>query len=446
MQPTNIVILGAGITGLTTAWYLERLLGGKAKITLVEKAPRVGGWIQTLEHKGFMFEKGPRSLRGNAHDGIALELIDLLGLQKEVILPSPSAKDRYVWHEGKLEKAPSGLWQTVSSPLTKDLLGTFLKEWTRPKKENAAESIYAFIARRYSTEVAERLIDPLTACIYGGDIKELSVKACFPFLSEWENLYGSVLSGALRSAFKKGPSSPALITFRDGMETLPKKLASLIKGNILLNSEVSRLQSKSITLSNGKSIPYDIAISTLPAHVLGRITSIPEIFTPAGSLAVVNLGWNSKVTDYEGFGCVYPSKAELPLLGIVWDSSAFPSQNKHPDQTRITLMLGGSHSPVFPSLDDETIQRTALDLVNTQLKISLFPEAIHIGRSFNAIPHYQVDHKKNSQDWKKILKDFFPNLWVAGTTYDGVAVTACLSSARNIAFDVSEFAKKPTAI
>ncbi|MFA6917118.1 MAG: protoporphyrinogen oxidase [Parachlamydiales bacterium] len=443
----KVVILGGGITGLAAAWYVEHFLGNKVSVTLIEKSARLGGWIQTVQDQNFLFEKGPRSMRSHTHDGAAVKLIELLGLQNEVITSSPTAKDRYVWHDDKLIKAPAGILQMLTSPLTRDLVGTFLKEWTRKKGNGDDESVHEFISRRYSPVVAERLINPLVACIYGGDIHQLSIESCFPFLKAWENKYGSIMGGVARQVFKKKSSSPSsLISFRHGMETLPKRLAEQLKGEILLKSEAIRLQASKITLSNGTIIPYDMVISTLPSPVLGKITSIPEIFLPSASIAVVNMGWDKKVLRHEGFGCVFPTRAKLPLLGIVWDSSAFPDQNKSPDQTRITLMLGGNHSPVFPSLSDQTIQSSCLELISSHLNISSPPQAIHIGRAFHAIPHYPVGHKENSIQWKKILKDFFPSLWIAGSPFDGVAVPACLSSARNIAFDVSEFAKKTTPI
>lgn len=41
-------MLGAGLTGLSTAWYLTRLLP-TARITIYDEKYRVGGWIETDE-------------------------------------------------------------------------------------------------------------------------------------------------------------------------------------------------------------------------------------------------------------------------------------------------------------------------------------------------------------------------------------------------------------
>lgn len=444
-MPHKVVILGGGITGLTSAWYLEHFLREEVEVTVIEKSGRLGGCIHTVNEGNFLFEKGPRSLRPHSYGGIALELIESLKLQDEVIASSPFAKNRYVWDEGHLLKAPTGILEVFSSPLTKGFIGTFFKEWFRKKKTKADESIFDFFSRRYSSTLAKKLVDPLVACIYGGDIHQLSVQACFPILKEWEEQHGSVLSGAVRQVFCKRTSS-TLISFKNGMESLPSRLAMELKGTIALNSEVERLTSSSVILKSGKELSYDSVISTLPGHALGKITRIPEITLPSGSITVVNMGWNRKVLNNEGFGCVIPSYSQLPLLGIVWDSSTFPQQNHHPDQTRITLMLGGSHSPTFSSLGNQDIQKTCLELTNSLLGISLLPDNIHIGHAINAIPHFPVGHRENTANWKKILKDFYPHLWLAGPLCEGAAVPQCLQSARNIALCVTEFAKKSRPI
>ena len=55
-MPRRVLILGAGISGLATAWYLKERFGNQLEITLIEKGLRVGGWIQTSRLGGFLFE------------------------------------------------------------------------------------------------------------------------------------------------------------------------------------------------------------------------------------------------------------------------------------------------------------------------------------------------------------------------------------------------------
>lgn len=57
-QQTDILIIGAGLTGLTTGFWLTR--AGK-DIHILEKADRVGGQIHTFRENDFIYESGPNT-------------------------------------------------------------------------------------------------------------------------------------------------------------------------------------------------------------------------------------------------------------------------------------------------------------------------------------------------------------------------------------------------
>lgn len=64
------VILGGGLSGLCSAYYLTRLLGPSHRIVVLEASQRFGGWIETLRRQdGITFETGPRSVRPVGHAG-----------------------------------------------------------------------------------------------------------------------------------------------------------------------------------------------------------------------------------------------------------------------------------------------------------------------------------------------------------------------------------------
>ncbi len=443
----HVVVLGAGITGLTAAWTLVKHLKGRVRVTLIEKSNRVGGWIRTDRVDGFLFERGPRSVRASGQGGAALKLIEEIGLKDEVLFSSPEAKKRYVWHEGRLECAPSSLWQAFRSPLTKDLVGGFLREGLRKKGSLQDESIYDFIARRYSAELAERLIAPLTACIYAGDIRCLSIRACFPFLKEWEEEHGSILGGAFKQIFKRRSATPrGLISLKQGMESLPKALMNRLDSVVLFQREAVRIYNHGssivVELSNGQHIEADHLICTLPAEGVSKLLDLPQMAVPSASVAVVNVGYNSQVLNNKGFGCVFPARARTPVLGVVWDSSAFPEQNSHPDQTRLTLMMGGSYDPAIIEQTDETLAKTALEELKLHLGVDTPPAALSVFRAKHAIPSYPVGHCERVEETRGYLKKTYPKLSVIGTAWEGVAVGACIAQGDRIGQSIVEFAKK----
>ena len=77
---TKIAIIGGGLSGLSTAWYLTKLKD--VSITVFEADDRAGGKIQTTEEKGFLYEHGPNGFMDSRQ-----EMVDFclsLGLEEQV--------------------------------------------------------------------------------------------------------------------------------------------------------------------------------------------------------------------------------------------------------------------------------------------------------------------------------------------------------------------------
>lgn len=78
----DVAVLGGGITGLASAFYLSQELPD-AKITLYEGSPRLGGWLQSrridVGNGEVVFEQGPRTLRPATPSGyLTLDLVRMV--------------------------------------------------------------------------------------------------------------------------------------------------------------------------------------------------------------------------------------------------------------------------------------------------------------------------------------------------------------------------------
>lgn len=434
MENNSIIILGAGITGLVTAWFLQQK---GHSVLLLEKSNRSGGWIKTIEKDGFLFEQGPRSCRPKGHGVATLQLVEALGLQEQVIIGNAAAKKRYLWTDGALQQFPTSLWGFFRSPLTRDLPLKMLREWWLPKGTVDDESIYAFISRRFNPEIAERLADPMVAGIYAGDIKKLSMRSCFPRQWEWEKQHGSLVCGAFsrkspleESSFVMRMQKESLFTFRDGMETLPRALAEALGGSLRLGTEVVELREKDkgieVVLNGGETLFAEHVVSTLPAYALAKIVDpnlgvlLKEI--SYASITNINLGYDGPLLDREGFGYLIPSREKEEILGVVWDSSAFPEQNRSPDQTRLTVFTR-QQKPL----------EIALEAIERHLGIKEEPDSVAISHADNAIPQYYVGHLNRVAKIKEECSRTYPHLALLGTAFHGVAVNDCIASAKAFA-------------
>lgn len=443
-MPKNIVILGGGISGLSCAWFLKQKWGNEIRITLLEKSNRLGGWIQTIQHEGFLFEQGPRSCRTKGVGQGTLELVEQLGLQDQIIACDPSSQDRYLYCNRRLQKIPSNLWEFCRSSLFRRVIPGLLHDLFAPKTTQADETIHAFISRRFNTQIADLLIDPLVTGIFAGDARQLSIHSCFPLLSQWEANYRSLIWGALHHSASPA-SSPfvaqwrkyPIFSFKQGMETLVHRLVHRLEAEIRLNSPVNQLIATPDGVEievNGEKIMADHVISTLPAFTLASLfPSLSFLLNQVSyaSVAVVNMGYDQPVLSHQGFGYLIPSKEKASILGCVWDSSVFPHQNQTSSETRLTVMMGGISRPDLTVHPEECLS-LALNALDQHLHIKQAPQAVHVKIAHQAIPQYQVGYATLLQNIRGQLHQQMPHLTVIGT-FDGVSVNDCIAQAKKCA-------------
>lgn len=396
----SIAILGGGISGLTCAYYLKKKYGSAIELTLFEKEKRLGGLIQTKKIDGFLFEGGPRSIR--REDGEAtLELIRDLGLEDQLLFAS--AKERYLLFNGKLEKM-------FSFPLMRGVLPGILNDLFAFKRSFEDESVHTFFSKRFSPLIADRFIDPLMKGIYAGDSKQLSVKACFPYLMHHRSII-------LSSLFKK--KKRGIVTLKGGVEVLVNKLSQTLSQEIQLGVKATASMLRE----------YDTVISTLPAYALGELFSESHFQRllnriPFASVGIVHLGYHKKVHSYPGFGYLVPSSENEKVLGVIFDSSVFPEQNPHPEATRLTVMVQGQQ---------ENLEGIAKDALKRHLGIWEEPAICYSYTASQAIPQYPIGFLSLLDEINK-EKEKYPHLFLLGTSFHGVSVNKAIEATKKLFF------------
>jgi oxygen-dependent protoporphyrinogen oxidase len=463
MQTTNrgetrshrpkVVVLGGGISGLATGWYLQQLGGEHLDITVVENEPQPGGWIGTVWQAGYRWERGPHSLRVHSSSHTALALIEALGLSDAVIGSAPAARRRYLWDGSALQALPGKWWQFCTSSLTRDLLYSLINEWRQPCGIDDDESVYAFISRRYTPTMATRLFAPMLSGIYAGDIHQLSARSTLSQLWQWERQHGSILKGMLRHprTAKQLPlmdrlKGHGLFTLKDGLQVLTDTLASRLN-DLRLSCRATALipQEGGITvqLADGQKLAVDHVISTLPSHALASLVSYASpamaeqlAALKTASLAVVYLAWDRPVLNKPGFGYLIGPDLQEDVLGVIFDSAVFPCQNSTAEETRLTVMLGGSCRPELASASEEECLKIALEALQRHLDITISPSASRVCYANRCIPQYCVGHVKTIDSLRALGSRVLPHLTLSGTVFDGVAVTSCIANANMVAQDV----------
>lgn len=449
----QIVILGGGISGLSLAWYLQEKYKNKAQITILEKSNHVGGWIRSTENQGFLFEQGPRSCRPFGSGVETLALLDQLGLREKIILADPSAQKRYLYRRNELYQIPNNFLDFITKPSLWHHLACFLKELFIPVNNDKEENIREFFVRRFNVEIADDFIDPFISGIFAGDIGNLSLKSCFPQLYEWEKQSGSIIKGALLSkkiksgefdkSFIRNVQRSKLFSLQGGLAVLIEKLAERLSANIKLEAELHSISFHkdriSLELKTGK-IETDYLFSTIPSMNLAPLLQSHDdhlakaLHTiPLAPIATVNVGYKNQILKNKGFGYLIPSKEKEKVLGVLWDSLIFPQNNRHPKETRLTVMIGGSKMKDFSHYSEQEFINFALDALKRQMDIDCVPDAISCHIAHHAIPQYLVGHSDKVAFIEGAAKELSPRFTILGNSFYGVSVNDCIANARKVA-------------
>ena len=269
----NVTIVGGGLTGLTAAYYL-----GHAKpewnITLYEQAPRFGGKIQTQRVDDFVVELGPDSYLGRKTE--MTDLVHDLGLGDTLV--SNETGQAFVYDQGAIHPIPGGSIMGIPTemmPFVKATLISWpgklragLDYFKKPYEldENGDVSIGHFFQYHLGQEMMDKLIEPLLAGIYGGDIYKISLLSTFPHFIQVEQKYGNMVKGMMAAKMghsKAGVSKAAKGAVAEG--DVPRAGKGIMTDRQFENHEAKTSQTASQTASmNNSSSSSGHATNTSP--------------------------------------------------------------------------------------------------------------------------------------------------------------------------------------
>ena len=445
-------MIGAGISGLACAYLLKKR---GCPVVLLEKDSRVGGVIQTVQQDGFLFELGPQSF---LETEFLNQLVVELGLQSEVVRADPKAT-RFVLTGGRLHPLPLSpsalLGTTLLSVGEKWRLFTEVFRATRPPA--ADESVAAFVRRKFGEQLLENFAAPFVSGVYAGDPEQLSLRSAFPTIFLWENQYGSVLRGAMRSRPpKKGPS-PSLSTFRGGMAQLTHVLADSL-GDICVRGirdlSIARTEGRVrgayevryLLGSEGRIVQCDAIVVATPTQAaatllcgvsasLGRTLSRIK-YAP---VAVVNTGFKREQVTHSlnGFGFLVTPKEQRQTLGTVWNSSLFPGRAPR-GTVSMTTFCGGATNPELRAMSESRLGQIVVRELSGLLGIRGAPISQLVWRHERALPQYELGHAEAVATMESELTRL-PGLFLTGNYLRGPSIGACVEEADRTATAVAKY-------
>lgn len=449
----DVVILGAGITGLTTAHHLKKK---EINFCILEKSDRVGGVINSVNENGFTYEEGPNSgVIGNVE---VLRLFDELKDSCALEEANENVKKRYILKNGKWEALPSGLWDAIKTPLFtfRDKL-KILGEPFRKAGKIPNESLAGLVKRRLGQSFLDYAIDPFILGVYAGDPDRLITRFALPKLYNLEQQYGSFIGGSIKKKFEPKTEEEKQVTrgvfsVKGGLVSLTNALRNRIGDeNIHLNiSRISvrpadkhfivsyftkddvliELETKKVISTIG-AYQLDKVLPFVGAEVISQITNL--YYAP---VIEVILGFNTwKGMKLDAFGGLIPFKESRDILGVLFMSALF-KERAPKDGALFSIFMGGVRKPEICELPINQIKEIIKREICQVMKTDDFePDLFKIIHHNWAIPQYEANTEFRLKA-VEMLQIEYPGLIIGGNLRNGIGMADRIFQAKLLAQSV----------
>jgi len=449
MREKKVAIIGAGITGLVTAFYLKK--AGIA-FRIFEKTNHIGGVIETCRKDGFVYEKGPNS--GVLANTETVSFFEDLGGQCQPEIADASSAKRLIWKKGKWYPLPSGIMDGITTPLfsTKDKL-RLLGEPFRKKGTNPNETLSRLVVRRMGQSFLDYAIDPFILGIYAGDPAYIVPKYALPKLYNLEQEYGSFIGGAIKKKRqKKSPEEKKvtreIFSIENGLQRLTETLTEIIgRENIALGCEnifVEEINRDFRVHYKNRQEDFTHVVSTIGSDRLPQM--FPFVETKSWE-PIVNLKY-AKVTEVaigykkwkglplDAFGGLIPFKEDRNILGVLFMSSQF--KNRAPDGgALLTTFVGGMRKPELADLKgDELFQLIKNELEITMGIKNVEPDLFQYSTHRQAIAQYGADSEARFNAIEAIESQH-RGMYLGGSIRNGIGMADRIKQARAMAEDIA---------
>lgn len=453
----SVAIIGAGITGLTAAFYLKRK---GVPVTLYEAGDRVGGAIQSIRENGYLAEFGPNTILETSPK--VTQLVIDAGLASQRLDPDSRAAARYVVRYQRpiaMPGSPLGFF-TTKLFTARAKLAVLREPFVPPRRDGKEESVAEFVLRRLGKEFLDHAIDALVAGVYAGDPYKLSVPQAFPKLGQLEARYGSLIKGQIFGARERkrrgeiAKDRAPKFSFDAGLQVLPDTLRERLGEAVCLNTTVTRLTQTAdgwtLDLRAGgqaaraehsavvyAGTAFKLAELEVQSALPLRLNTFAEIRYPPVASVVLGFRREDVTHPCEGFGMLIPKVEGFKILGTIFSSSLFPNRAPAGHLT-LTSYVGGERNPDLALLPPEKLFAITREDLRVLLGVRGKPTFQHSVFYPRAIPQYNVGYGR----FRELMTDIeqkAPGLFFAGHYRDGISLSDTIVSGCKVADRAGEF-------
>ena len=448
-QKIEVVIIGAGLTGLTMAFYLKK---AGINFLIIDKSAKTGGVIQTISERGFVYETGPNT--GVVSHPEMTELFEDLAGKCTIETADPNAKRRLIWKDNQWNALPSGLWSAITTPLfTWYDKFRIMGEPFRAKGTDPNETLAELVKRRLGKSYLDYAIDPFISGIYAGDPNKLVTRYALPKLWQLEQDYGSFIRGAMKKAKlpkdeRDKKATREVFSAKGGLSRLIEALTESVGSeniilsvdNSLVNPSANGFQLQITTPEQFISLETKYLVTTCGGYALANLLPFlneqevaPFNELKYAAVTQVLLGFKKwKGMSLKAFGGLVPGKENKNILGILFTSSFFEGRAPK-DGALLSVFMGGTKRPDIAAMDDGEIESLLnKDLPRMLSNRTLSADMTRILRYPKAIPQYTESTGRRYEMIEQLEKKY-PGLILAGNIRDGIGMADRVKQGRTIA-------------
>ena len=459
MKSKEIVVIGAGISGLATSFWLKK---AGFKITILESNNNPGGAMITEIKDGYLIDYGPNSgLETTPH---IRKIVDEIGLTDDLIYANEQGNNRYILKNNKLHSLPTGLIPFLKTKLfsVKGKVRLFKEPFIGKSEDGYYQSLGSFVKRRLGEEFLTYAIDPFVSGVFAGDPNKLSVKSAFPKLYRLEELYGGLIKGMIKGAKERkkraeqSKQHAKMFSFKKGMYEFPKVLAEKLNVDIYYNATVTDIIKENnnykilYTYNNqNKEIITQNLLATVPAYKLADLINKQDsllskklqtiIYPP---VIVLYLGYDKKdiKVKLDGFGFLIPSVEKKSFLGAIWSSTIFVNRAAN-EKASFTLFIGGARNLDLLEKNIEKLMEQVVKEFNEIMGIETAPELLSYKIWEYAIPQYNLGYieiENAIENFEQKNEGFF----ISGNHRGGISVGDCIKNSEITANKILDYINK----
>jgi oxygen-dependent protoporphyrinogen oxidase len=450
MHEKKIALIGAGISGLSLAFWLRKR---KFNIRIFEQSDRVGGSIITEKEDGFLMDMGPNSILETSP--VIKKLVADTGLENQKCYASEISNNRYILRDGRLHALPMSPIKFIKTRLFSGsaklrlLREPFLKATTNPEI-----TLADFVRYRLGNEFLDYAINPFVAGVYAGDPEALSTAAAFPKLYALEQKYGSLIKGQIKGAKERkqrgevAKDRARMFSFIGGLNILTETLAEAVEGSLILHHKVDKIlfNENGYRLrfdSGAESDLFDAVVVTTPTPTIAQM--IPDLRSEQIELlmrvvyapvVVIYMGFKQEDVQrtLDGFGFLVPKIEKRQILGSIWSSSLFPGRAPE-GFAAFTTFVGGMRQIELVQKSETELQEMVIEELSRIVGITGKPVMVRLRKWQQAIPQYTQKYSSVQALFDQ-LEDQHPGLFFSGNFRRGISVGDCIVGADKTAKDV----------